>query len=84
MPDVLPFPLACGSCSHWKRRPPDPANLAAPPQGECHWGPPAVSLIPQPQGMVPVVFRPPLPADFPACGQHRAAGPVLDLHGVRV
>lgn len=61
----------CRTCKYWIKNPADPANLAAPPQGECRQSPPSTTIIPQRNGALAILAAYPLLQEgFAACGQH--------------
>ena len=61
--------LTCGTCRHWHRLPPNPRDLSQ-QNGECMHSPPAVVVLPTPQGMMVAPRFPLLNKDQQACGQH--------------
>lgn len=59
----------CGNCKHWHRKPADPADLGAPPQGDCRGEPPQLVVLPARGGVVVQAMYPITRPDFPACGR---------------
>lgn len=74
------LPRQCGNCKHWHRQPTTANTLGQPAQGECRFGPPTPTAIPQPQGLVIVCNYPNLPEGFRACGQYATKFHLAEIH----
>lgn len=71
--------LKCGTCRHLHKLPADPNNLGV-KRYECRAAPPQlVAFLTGPGQVQMSLHYPPLPPEFPACGQHEA-GPGLVVH----
>lgn len=68
-------PPACGACRYWGAQPRDPADLAAPRQGQCRRLPPVPLLLgtDRLRGPITLVTYPTVPDGFPACALYEPA-----------
>lgn len=71
-------PLTCATCRHWHKGQRDPMNLGAPVAGQCQAVPPTPIVAMTQQGPTQAGLAYPITAgEFPACGMHETAKPVL-------
>ena len=76
-----PNEQACGNCHHWHKQPLQPGQVpmvGQPAQGQCREGPPSVTSIPAPQGLMQVTDYPKPAENCPACSRFKARLAVVE------